>query len=75
MDFAMDFFRGFYAFNGLAICLCCIVFWVRRCLWRMRKRRGQRNLGFFPTFTAAGNALQNLQVMAQPRVEHVIAEK
>lgn len=71
----MDFVRGFYLFNALVICLCCLVFCARRFLWRRRKRRGNRNLGFFPTFTSAGNALQHLQVMAQPRAQHVIEEK
>ncbi len=71
MDFAMYFVRGLYVY----VLLFCIVFWARRFLWRRRKRRGQRNLGFFPTFTSAGNALQTLQIMAQPRAQHVIEEK
>jgi hypothetical protein len=75
VDFATEFLRGFFALNGLAILLCCVVFWGRRFLWRRRKRLGKRRLGFFPTFTSAGNALQNLQVIAQPRAQHVIEEK
>ena len=75
MDFAAEFLRGFYVLNGLAIVLCCIVFWGKRLLWRRRKRMGKRNPGFFPTFTSAGNALQNLQVIAQPRAQYVISEK
>ncbi len=75
MDFALGFLRGFYAFNGLVILLCCGLFCLRRFLWRQRKRRGKRNLGFCPTYTSAGNALQILQVIAQPRAEYVLAEK
>jgi hypothetical protein len=75
VDFALNFMRGYFAFIGLFIFSCCVLFCVRRCLWRRRRRKGRRNLGFFPTYTSAGNALQALQVMAQPRVEHVLAEK
>jgi hypothetical protein len=77
VDFATEFLRGFFAFNVLAILLGCIVFCWRRFLWQRRKRLGKRNPGFFPTFTSAGNALQTLQVqiMAQPQVQHVLEEK
>jgi hypothetical protein len=75
VDFASEFLRGFFALNGLAILLCCVVFWGQRSLWRRRKRLGKRNPGFFPTFTSAGNALQNLQLIAQPQVQHALEEK
>jgi hypothetical protein len=75
MDFALNFLRGYFAFIGLFAISCCVLFCVRRFLWRRRKRRGKRNLGFFPTYTSAGNALQALQGIAQPRVDHVLAEK
>lgn len=75
MDLSMAFLRGYFAFIALFVFSCCIVFCVRRFLWRRRKRQGKRNLGFCPTYTSAGNALQALQVMAQPRVEYVLAEK
>ena len=71
MNFALGFVRGLYAF----IFLCWCVFCLRRFLWRWRKRRGKRKLGFCPTYTSAGNALQALQVMAQPRAEYMLAEK
>src|SRR5271168_672409 len=71
MDFALGFVRGLYAF----VFSCCVVFCLRRFLWRRRKRQGKRNLGFFPTYTSAGNALQALQAMAQPTAEYVLAEK
>jgi hypothetical protein len=71
MNFALGFVRGLYAF----VLLCWVVFCLRRFLWRRRKRQGKRNLGFCPTYASAGNALQALQVMAQPRAEYVLAEK
>jgi hypothetical protein len=71
LDFTTSVLRGFYAFNALAVSACVVVFYVRRVLWRRRKGRK----GFFPTYTAAGNALQVLQTMAEPRTEYVIEEK
>jgi hypothetical protein len=77
VDFATEFLRGFFIFNGLTVFLCCIVFCWKRFRWRRRKRLGKRDLGFFPTYTSAGNALRILQVqiMAQPQVQHVLEEK
>lgn len=75
MNFAMDFLRGFYALNGFVIVSCWGLFCLKRFLWRRRRRLGKPNLGFCPTYTSAGNALQTLQVFAQPRVQHVITEK
>jgi hypothetical protein len=75
MDFALEFLRGFYVFNGLVIVACSGLFCLRRFLWRRRRRRGKPELGFCPTYTSAGNALHNLQAIAQPRVDYVIAEK
>jgi hypothetical protein len=71
MDFALGYVRGLYAF----VLLCCVLFGLRRFLWRRTKRQGRRNLGFCPTYTSAGNALQALQVMAQPRAGYVLTEK
>lgn len=75
MHFATSVMRGFYAFNALVILACCFTFCARRFLWRRRERLGRRRKGFFPTYTTAGNALQTLQVIAQPRAEYVIEEK
>jgi hypothetical protein len=75
MDFSLNFLRGYFALNGLFIFSCCVLFCVRRFLWRRRKRQGRRNLGFCPTYTSAGNALHALQAIAEPRVEYVLAEK
>jgi hypothetical protein len=75
MDFGLEFVRGFYLFNGLVIVACWSLFCLRRFLWKRRRRRGKPEPGFFPTYTSAGNALHNLQAIAQPRVEYVMAEK
>jgi hypothetical protein len=75
LDFATSVMRGFYAFNALVILACCFAFCARRFLWRRRERLGKSRRGFFPTYTAAGNALQTLQVIPQPRAEYVIDEK
>jgi hypothetical protein len=71
MDFATYIARGIYAFNALAIFALCVVFVIRRCLWKWRPNRR----GFLPTYAAAGNALQALQTMVQPEVGYVLAEK
>ena len=75
MDFSLDFLRGYFVFIGLFVFSCCVIFCVRRFLWRRRKRQERRNLGFCPTYTSAGNALHALHAIAQPRVEFVLAEK
>ena len=75
MDFATSVLRGFYAVNALAVLTCCLTFLVRRALWRRRKRNGRSSRGFFPTYASAGNALQVLQVMPEPRAEYVLEEK
>jgi hypothetical protein len=71
MDFATFVARGIYAFNALVILALCLVFVIRRLLWSRR----QNKRGFFPTYTSAGNALQSLQIMVQPKVDYVLAEK
>jgi hypothetical protein len=52
----------------------CIVF-VQRTLWRWRKKRGKSRWGFFPTGASMGNALQVLQAIAEPQIQHVIEER
>jgi hypothetical protein len=75
LDFGTELIRGIYAFHALAILVCCLVFYARRRLWRRRQRLGKPRLGFFPTYTAAGNALQTLHAMTQQRVDYVLEEK
>jgi len=51
------------------VCLFSIVFVWQRLRWRRTGR------GFRPRGAALGNALQQLQVIAEPQVEYVIEEK
>jgi hypothetical protein len=60
---------------GLLLILWGCVFALQRAVWRSRKRRGKKRLGFYPTSALVGNAFQALQAIAQPRVKHVLEEK
>ena len=62
---------GLYFFSALF----AIAFFFQRYRWRRRKRKGKSNWGFYPSSASLGNALQELSVMAQPLVEHVLEEK
>ena len=59
---------------GLGIFMLCwffaFAFLFQRFLYRIRRRRG-----YYPTTGSLGNALQNLQSMAQPQVVHILQEK
>lgn len=59
---------AFLAFIG-------VTFLFQRLRWTRRGRRGKSNLGFYPSTASLGNALHQLQAIAQPQVEYVIAEK
>jgi hypothetical protein len=63
--------RGLVVFVFLAIG----AFYIQRTLWRKNRRSGGKRFGFFPTYTSAGNAFQQLQMLAEPQTEHVIQEK
>lgn len=52
-------------------CVVCM----QRVLWRWRKKRGNSKLGFYPSGASIGNALQVLQAIAEPQVQHVIEER
>jgi hypothetical protein len=56
------------------VSLCGIAFLYQRLRWRRRRRRGLSG-GFYPRGTSLGNALQQLQIFAEPQNRHVIAEK
>ena len=51
---------------------CAFVF--QRLRWKRRKQRGKKNLGFYPSSTSLGNALHQLQSIAEPTVKYVIVE-
>jgi hypothetical protein len=63
--------RGLVIFLLLTVC----AFYIQRALWRKNRRSGGNRFGFFPTYTSAGNAFQQLQMLAEPRIEYVIQEK
>jgi hypothetical protein len=63
--------RGLVVFVLLAVC----AFYIQRVLWRKNRRSGGNRFGFFPTYTSAGNAFQQLQMLAEPQTEHAIQEK
>jgi hypothetical protein len=66
-------FAGFIPF--LAILVILLHYFLRRYLWRRRKRLGRSALGYYPTSFALGMALQFMQVYWRPSVEFVIEEK
>jgi hypothetical protein len=60
---------------GLLLLVWGGVVCVMRASWRWRKKAGKSRLGFYPTGASMGNALQVLQAIAEPQIQHVIEEK
>jgi hypothetical protein len=63
--------KGFYAF----LCFVGCAFFYQRWCWRRKRRMGRSNLGFYPNVSLLGNALHQLQTLAEPQVAYVIEEK
>jgi len=63
------------AYLGLLLMVWGCTVWVQRVLWRWRKKAGKSNWGFYPSGALIGNALQVLQAIAEPQMQHVIEEK
>ena len=63
--------KGFYAFS----CFVGCAFFSQRWQWRHRRRRGRSRLGFYPSASSLGNALHQLQAIAEPQMAYVIEEK
>ncbi|QHS52488.1 hypothetical protein [Edaphobacter sp. 12200R-103] len=61
---------GLYGFVAVFAC----IFLYRRWRWRRRRRKG-KTAGFYPQGAALGNALHQLQSIAQPQTRYVIEEK
>lgn len=59
--------------DGL-VCLFAVIFLYRRWRWRRRRRKGHV-AGFYPRGAALGNALHQLQAIAEPQAKYVIEEK
>jgi hypothetical protein len=60
---------------GLLLIVWGCVVWVQRVLWRSGKKKGKSRLGFYPSGASIENALQVLQAIAEPQVQHVIEEQ
>lgn len=71
MDFDLLLLRGLYELTAVFLCL----FFYQRFRYRRNKRRGKSKWGFYPSTAAVGNALQELQTMAQPQMQYVLEEK
>ena len=71
MDFDLMLLRSL---DGLAAIFTCVFFY-QRFRWKRNKRLGKSNWGFYPSTASLGNALQELQTMAEPQVHYVLEEK
>jgi hypothetical protein len=56
------------------VCVFACVFLYQRWRWQRRRRKG-KPAGFYPRGAALGNALQQLQSIAEPQNKYVIEEK
>jgi hypothetical protein len=63
--------KSFYAFS----CFLGCVFFYQRWRWRRRRRMGRSSLGFYPNASSLGNALHQLQTIAEPQMAYVMEEK
>ena len=71
MNFELLYAMALMAFFTLVV----IIFFFQRLCCRIRKLLGKAHLGFYPTATSFGNALQALQVFAEPNVQKIVEEK
>ena len=71
----MNLVAFFLANPYVAVVVLLGTFYIRRARWRRRRRAGRKNLGYFPSASSLGNAMQNLQVLTRPTVEYVLEEK
>lgn len=56
------------------VCVFACVFLYQRWRWQRRRRKG-KPAGFYPRGAALGNALHQLQSIAEPQNKYVIEEK
>jgi hypothetical protein len=59
----------------LAIAAILVHYQLRRAAWRRNRRLGKKNLGFCPSTSALGMALQFLQAFSRPSLAHVVEAK
>lgn len=76
---------GADVFNDVCVCAFCVPFvaigvifvhyYVRRAVWKCKRRRGKESSHFCPSSSALGMALLFMQVFYRPSVEYVLEEK
>jgi hypothetical protein len=71
MNLDLLLYEAFMAF----IILVALLFFFQRIRYRRRKRLGKKHFGFYPSAALMGNALQSLQLLAQPDVQYILEEK
>jgi hypothetical protein len=71
MDLATFFVAGPY----VAVVVLLGIFYIKRARWRRRRGAGWKDVGFYPSASSLGNAMQNLQVFTRPTVAYVLEEK
>jgi hypothetical protein len=71
MSFDLMFLRAFLALSAFA----ATAFLYQRIRFKRRCRKGIKHPGFYPSTAALGNALQSLQLLAQPDVQYILEEK
>jgi hypothetical protein len=59
----------------LAILAILIRYFVLRAIWKHKRRKGEKILGFCPSSAALGAALLFLQILVRPSLRHVLVEK
>jgi hypothetical protein len=71
VDLGLLLLAGLYVFAFFVV----TSFFYQRARYRRRKRLGKGKWGFYPGSASMGNALQQLSVILQPQVQHVLEEK
>ena len=68
MDLVAAVLGGFIVFFFL---FTIFASYLQRFLWKRRRRLGKKELGFCPTFSSLGNALQKANLFVQPQARMV----
>jgi hypothetical protein len=67
------------AFLVATPCVAVVVllgtFYLKRARWRRRRRTRPEYVGFYPSASSLGNALQSLQTFTRPTVAYVLEQK
>jgi beta-lactamase regulating signal transducer with metallopeptidase domain len=71
----LDFSSMLLASPFLAIAMILVHFFVRRSVWKWKKRLGWKHLGFCPSVAALGMVFLFAQAYSRPSLAHVIEAK